>query len=275
MIKPEDTKPIDINLIDISEHNVRKEEKDAGLEELANSIKKYGLLQPIVVVKKDGGERFELIIGQRRFLAYKHLGEAKIMATIYKEGILNNRLKLIFSLSENIQRRAIRPGDEIRVITQLYEELGSVKKVANDLKISRSKVSQSLRLESLLAKNAIKLLNESVINKTDIDRIIEKADGDEKKIEEMINKLVKVVKEGEYSSRQRTRIRDALIEEPKAAEKKLLEKAEKRRYLVRFILYLELDILKGLKKAAKKAETDQKSLTQNIIKDWLVERRFI
>ncbi|GAI04140.1 unnamed protein product, partial [marine sediment metagenome] len=69
-----------LDKIDISISNVRKTNLKEGIDELANSIKEIGVQQPIVVSTK--GERYELIIGQRRYLACKKIGKKEIPALI-------------------------------------------------------------------------------------------------------------------------------------------------------------------------------------------------
>jgi len=71
MNKREGLPKVKLNKIRLSEANVRKLNKKEKIDELAESIKKYDLLQPVVVYERGG--RFELIIGQRRLLAFKEL----------------------------------------------------------------------------------------------------------------------------------------------------------------------------------------------------------
>ncbi|MGH9918893.1 MAG: ParB/RepB/Spo0J family partition protein, partial [Nitrososphaerales archaeon] len=69
-----------INLIDVSPDNVRKSKVNVGLEELKASIEHIGLIQPVIV--EQTGERYSLIVGQRRFEACKALGKTTIPALI-------------------------------------------------------------------------------------------------------------------------------------------------------------------------------------------------
>ncbi|MHA1395929.1 MAG: ParB/RepB/Spo0J family partition protein, partial [Promethearchaeota archaeon] len=77
-------KNIRIDKILISKFNCRKFLEDLDIEGLANSIKKYGLFQPIIVRKKDK-KIFKLIIGQRRLLAFKKLRRITIPAIILQD----------------------------------------------------------------------------------------------------------------------------------------------------------------------------------------------
>jgi len=86
--------------IDVSLSNVRKSNLEEGIDELANSIREIGVQQPVVVHKK--GQRYQLIIGQRRYLACKRVGKTEIPAVITK--VADDTDALVKSFSENIHR---------------------------------------------------------------------------------------------------------------------------------------------------------------------------
>ena len=73
---------INLNKISVSKANVRTLNKTEKIDELAESIKKYKLLQPVVVYEQTPG-KFELIIGQRRFLAFKQLAKKYDVSAYY------------------------------------------------------------------------------------------------------------------------------------------------------------------------------------------------
>ena len=70
--------------VSIGSHQMRTRNTDAGIDELANSINKVGLLEPIVVIPSEKG-KYEIVTGQRRFLAFQHLGREKIPAMVLDE----------------------------------------------------------------------------------------------------------------------------------------------------------------------------------------------
>ena len=109
-IRRRDSKEIDINLIDISpQHNVRTEKQRSNLEELKTSIQRIGLIHPVILIQKNG--RFELVAGQRRFLAFKALGEKTIPSMVIND--LDHLSKKILSFTENIQRAKTDPAIDI------------------------------------------------------------------------------------------------------------------------------------------------------------------
>ena len=101
----------------------------------------FGLLQPIVVVPK--GDRFGVVIGQRRYLAAKHLGWDEIPALVLAKP-LKATDAAILSFSENIQRRDLSARDKAEACSSLMETLGSVKAVAEVLGISQQTVRKWL-----------------------------------------------------------------------------------------------------------------------------------
>ena len=119
---------IKIEKIHPSENQPRQERKKS-VEELAQSLKQDGLLQPIIVTKKDTDESYTIIAGERRFHAAKSLGwndiECKILDRDKKE---TYKIAII----ENLQRENLSPYEEIEAISFLKKEY---KYTDNDLGI--------------------------------------------------------------------------------------------------------------------------------------------
>lgn len=114
-----------------------------GLEELAQSIREYGILQPVVVEPVDGVYR--LVAGERRLRAAELAGLASVPAVVRPAG--PERARLEMALVENLQRRDISPLDEARAFTRLCDEFGlTQEEVANQLGRSRSGVANTMRL---------------------------------------------------------------------------------------------------------------------------------
>lgn len=134
---------IPIDTISPNPHQPREDFDENGLQELANSIKAHGVLQPLVVSIKDSGG-YELIVGERRLKASKIAGLKKVPVVVKK---VSEQNKAELSLIENIQRYDLNPIEEARA----YEKLQNAFSITQDeiaLKIgkSRSTVSNVLRL---------------------------------------------------------------------------------------------------------------------------------
>ena len=121
---------------------------EAKLAELAESIKKGGLLQPISVWKDHGEDNYELIAGERRLRASKLAGLEEIDAIIKKD--LDDEQKLGLSLIENIQREDLNAIDTALAYRRLMDNFGvSQAEIAERVHKSRGAVSNTLRLLEL------------------------------------------------------------------------------------------------------------------------------
>lgn len=129
--------PIPLDQIDIPARNVRRRAITADLDNLASSIQAYGLQQPIVVMSK--GDRYSVVIGQRRYLAFRLLQLETIPAFVLKDDLDATQVSIL-SFSENIQRMDLSPGDKAATCSELLDSLGSVKEVASALGVSQQTV---------------------------------------------------------------------------------------------------------------------------------------
>lgn len=115
------------------------------LEDLANSIKEKGLLQPILVRKKENG--YEIIAGERRFRACRIAGLTEV-PVIVKD--VDDRESLEMALIENIQREDLSPIELATVYTRFVDEFGYTHEaLAKKIGIERSSVSNIIRLLKL------------------------------------------------------------------------------------------------------------------------------
>lgn len=125
----------------------RKNFDTSSLEELALSIKQYGIIQPIIVKKLERSDKYQLIAGERRWRASKLAGLEKIPAII-REYDKSDRMAV--ALIENIQRESLNPLEEAQAIQSLLEECSMThSQVAESIGKSRATVSNQLRLLSL------------------------------------------------------------------------------------------------------------------------------
>lgn len=137
---------IDIDLISPNPYQPRKNFDTQALEELAGSIKEYGLIQPVVVFKKDEFD-YILIAGERRFRACKLLEKEQIKAVVLNvDDIKLRELALI----ENIQRENLNPIE----LAHSYKELLEIhditqEKLADLIHKSRPQIANTLRLLNL------------------------------------------------------------------------------------------------------------------------------
>ena len=135
-----------INSIGYSPYQPRSGMDESALQELADSIKKSGIIQPIVVRRTKTGS-FELIAGERRLRASKIAGFEQIPAVIRE---ISDNDAAEFALVENIQREDLNPIDIARAMKRLHDEFGYTQdKIADGVKKSRPYVANLLRLLDL------------------------------------------------------------------------------------------------------------------------------
>lgn len=144
---------IDVDKIKPNPYQPRREFDESKLNDLAESIRMYGVLQPLVVtrkeiIKEDGGlaTEYELIAGERRLRASKIAGLREIPSLIraHEE---DPRVKLELAIIENLQREDLNPVDRARAFQQLADEFGFKHiEIAKKMGKSREYVSNSLRI---------------------------------------------------------------------------------------------------------------------------------
>ena len=149
------------NLLAVSDlipnkYQPRKVFDDANLEDLTNSIKERGIIQPIIVRKSNEDKlRFEIITGERRWLAAQRAGLHNVPVVIIEADDLKS---LEFAIVENVQRHDLNPLEEAKGYKRLIEEFSyDQEKVAKFIGKSRSYITNSLRLLSL-PEDVIKLI---------------------------------------------------------------------------------------------------------------------
>jgi len=141
-------KVIPMSALSIGTAQARTREVGKDLEELAANIKKVGLLQPIVVCPADNG-RFEILTGQRRFLACQKLGMTEIPAAILV-GKVSPEVAKAISITENMIRQDMVQRDYIDACTFLFEKYGSVKAVSDETGLPVRKVAEYVKFAQLI-----------------------------------------------------------------------------------------------------------------------------
>jgi len=140
-------KDINLDLIVENPYQPRKNFDETALRELSESIKRHGLIQPIIVIEKDGG--YMLIAGERRFRATKLLGESRIKAIV--ADIESQSLREL-ALIENIQREDLNPIELANSYKELIDEYKITQDgLANIIHKSRVQITNTMRLLSLSA----------------------------------------------------------------------------------------------------------------------------
>ena len=136
---------IELKQIVANPHQPRREFNEQQVEELAHSIETEGMLQPIVVRGKNG--KFELIAGERRFRAFKHLKRKSIPARIIEA---SDASSATLALIENLQRENLNPVDEALGYASLVRDFDLTQEAAAErVGKSRASIANALRLLTL------------------------------------------------------------------------------------------------------------------------------
>lgn len=142
---PEGVQELDIHLIDTNAGQPRKDFDQEKLQELADSIRQHGVVQPILL--RQNGERYVIVAGERRFRAARLAGLEKVPA-IVKD--LDEAQVMEVSLIENLQREDLNPIEEAAAIRFLMQQHDlTQEEVSKRLSKSRPAIANSLRLLTL------------------------------------------------------------------------------------------------------------------------------
>ena len=202
-----------ISMIEPNQEQPRKEFNQEQLEELAESIRNYGVLQPIMVQKK--GDLYEIIAGERRWRAAKMAGLKEVPVIIRD---FDRQKKMEISLIENVQRSDLNPIEEAMAYRQLIEEFGlKQEEIAERVSKNRATIANSLRLlksdprvQELLTQGVISnglaralLAIEDLEQQYGAAELIVKNGLSVREVEKLVKSLLKPAKEKEPKKEER------------------------------------------------------------------------
>ncbi len=199
---------VSINEVEPNRLQPRKHFEEEALEELAESIKRYGIIQPIVVVKKDN--YYEIIAGERRWRASKKAGLKEIPVIVREDDERRNKE---ISLIENIQREdlnAVEKAMGIKVLMDEYEL--TQQQVSEILGKSRSAIANTVRILNL-DKRVLELAKEGKLTEGHCRALLAIEDGDKQ-----LEMALRLIERG-------ANVREA---EEKAQHKKKMKKKDVR-----------------------------------------------
>ena len=254
--------------IRVSDFNVRMTRRNVRIGELTASIRKYGLLQPIILRGSYGNPPYELIVGQRRYLAHKKLRKKSIQSTFF--GKLDDVRAKILSLTENMHRIELNNADKAEAITALYKEYGGDdRNVARELGLSLRTVRDYIRIEEEATPEAKEALKRKVISKADLKRVIDAAQGDPNKINELLELMPKL------SRYEKPRAVEYAKDNPEASADEIIEEGMKPRLERTVILNLPKEVSAALGRAEKELSMDAEEVAARALSEWLRDNGFL
>lgn len=205
---------VKISKIEPNREQPRKDFKEEQLQELADSIRQYGVLQPLLVQKK--GDLYEIIAGERRWRAAKLAGVKEIPVVIREYG---KQQAMEIALIENVQREDLNPIEEAVAYQRLMQEFHlKQEEIAERVSKNRSTITNSMRLLNLVPE-VQKMLMEGLITSGHARALLAIQDEDNQL------KLAEKIVQNHLSVREVEKAVKAIGKEPKEKKKEKEDEA--------------------------------------------------
>ena len=254
----------------IGKGQVRVRDVGKDIDELATSIKKVGLLEPIVVCPAKEKGKYEILTGQRRFLACKQLGLTTIMACILEQEVSEIDAKII-SITENLVRLDPNRKDLIDACTALYHKYGSIKDVAEETGLPYPDVAIYVKYDRLIP-DLKKMVDNSEIDVKSALRAQDAAS-----VSGKIDKAEAVIFAKEFaqmSGAQQTRVVEKREDDPTQDATEALEAAKSGEKVTQIVVTILAGLHQLLKKYAKDENTSVDDAAATLIEEGLTQKGY-
>ncbi len=241
----------------------------ASLQELADSIKNNGLMQPIVLKGVyQQNTPYDVVVGQRRFLAHQLLGLASIKATF--TGPISDLDALVLSLSENLLRQELNHSDTMEAVTKLYQAYGNdERKVKEKLGLSIKAIRSYIKVDAQATPKIKALLSTNQLSLMDAKRVILASQGDAEKADIFVDSILQMTK---Y---EKIRAVEFGQNNPNASAKEIIDKAQTPKIEETLILNLPLKVSKALKKASEALSRESEEIIMDALTNWLKSNDYL
>lgn len=255
----------------IGKGQARTQDPGKEIEELARSIEIQGLLQPIVVCPSDERNTWEILTGQRRFLAHKMLKRNSITAAVLDERVDEGEAKAI-SITENLLRRKLTGKELIDGVTFLHNIYGSARTVADATGIPYQSVLDYVKYPRLSSE-----LKEMVDAGTDVRVALKAQDAATNDDGETdLDAAITLTREMEQMGGvQQTRVVKELKENPGESVADVIEKAKTGSRVIQVIATVTSDTHDAIRQFAKEEGTTQDEAVAALIEEALVGRELL
>lgn len=266
-----DVREIPLDDLVIGKGQVRVKDVQKDIDELAESIKVQGLLQPIVVCEAEKKGKYEILTGQRRFLAHKQLKLKTIRAVVLDDKIDESSAKAI-SITENLVRRDVSQKELIDACTSLYKKYGTIKAVCEATGLPSREVSHYVKYDRLIPK--LKKMVDA--GEVDIKVAIRAQDAAAAGGEQADTaEAVKLAKElGSMTGVQQKKLVKEREENPHAPVEEIIEIAKTGAKVTQIIVTLTSEVHKWLQNYAQNEGTTQDDAAATLIEEGLAGKGF-
>ena len=260
-----ETRDIALTDLVIGKGQVRTRDVSKEIDELKDSIAQVGLLEPIVVCAAEEEGKYEIVTGQRRFLAHQLLGELTIRAAILSDHVDEITAKIL-SVTENLVRQDLHSSDLIDVCTHLYRHYGSIRAVSEDTGLPYEKVRKSVKYDQLIPE--LKgLVDDSHVK---LDTALRAQRAAEASDEMDSNEARQFALEMEpLSGAQRSAIVKAKEDDPTRSADDIIEEAKGGGRITQMVVTLSTDVHAAIKKYAHANDTTYDDAAGRLIREAL------
>ena len=256
--------------LSIGKGQARVQDRGTGIDELADSIRVQGLLQPIVVCQAKNKGKWEILTGQRRFLAHKQLRMDEIAAAVLDKRVSDEEAKVI-SVTENLMRRKLSGKELTDAVTYLYKHYGTQKAVVDATGIPKEAVQVHVKYWRLIPELK-KMVDDGAV---DIKVALRAQDTAESFGNGELDTATAVTLAEEMSPMTKVQ-RDKLANNIKTSGcKKMdeaIESAKTGSQVVQIIATVTSSTHAAIKKVAQEENSNQDEATVTLIEEALVDR---
>jgi ParB family chromosome partitioning protein len=264
-------KEIPMTQLVIGKGQVRVSDVSKEVEELAESIAKVGLLEPIVVAPPDEKGRYEILTGQRRFLAHRHLNRDTILAAVLDSRVDETMAKVI-SVTENLVRRDLNSKDLIDACTALFKKYGSVRTVADETGLPYVKVAEYVKYDRL--KPEMRTLVDS--GEVKLKTALRAQDAATVTGDYQAGEAVKLAKEmASMTGAQQMKLAKERRDLPEKPVDEAIEAAKTGAKITQVLVTLGAEVHQKLQAYAKQQGTTQDDAAASLIEDGLGAKGFL
>jgi ParB family chromosome partitioning protein len=271
MAKIKEFREIPLEDLEVGMSQARTRQVSHGIAELADSIRKQGLLEPIVVCPGSQAGKYEILTGQRRFLAHVELGLPTIWAAVLDSKVDEVVAKVI-SVTENLVRHDLNRQDLIDACTYLFYKYGTARAVADETGLPYPEVCNYVKFDRLTAE-----LQELVRGgQVELSTALRAQTAAEQMGGDVASSAVVIAKEmGQMTNVQQRTLQGALEEASGRPIEEVIEEAKVGAQVTQIVVTLGQEMHRRLQQFADDEGTTQDDAALSLIEEGLSAKGYV